>query len=76
MPRSRLQRIVAITVVPVANIAEGEHLIELLACGHHGIDHGPTWSGTNAPLHQAPRDYQYHVGRRRRCRQCVAAAQR
>jgi hypothetical protein len=63
--------IVAIIEERVADPAQYSRLVERLSCGHTGVDHGPTWQGTAAPLKHRPSQYQHLIGRKRKCRACT-----
>jgi hypothetical protein len=49
--------------------------MERLACGHEGVCHGPTWSGTATPVRRRVTQYTHYIGTRRRCTQCAAVSQ-
>ena len=70
--RYRLQPVVSIDLLPAPSPAQGELIVERLACGHAGMCHGPTWSGTAAPLRRRVAQYAHYIGTRRRCTQCQA----
>jgi len=67
-----MQPMCAIVLRPAPTPAEGELIYEQLACGHLGRCHGPTWSGTAAPLSRRPQQYTHVLGTRRRCATCAA----
>jgi hypothetical protein len=76
MPRPyRLQSVVSIDLLPAPSPAQGELVMERLACGHEGVCHGPTWSGTAALGRRRVAYYTHHIGTRRRCTRCASVGQ-
>ena len=71
---TRYVSVIAIETTPHPDPAKHSDIVERLSCGHIGINHGPTWAGTDAPLHQNPAQYAWLVGKKRRCRECGGAA--
>jgi len=74
-PPSRLQPVVRIDLIPAPSPEQGELIMERLACGHEGVCHGPTWSGTAAPVRRRVAQYTHDIGTRRRCTRCASVGQ-
>ena len=64
-----------LTLVPAPSPEQGELVMERLACGHEGVCHGPTWSGTATPVRRRVTQYTHDIGTRRRCTQCAVVSQ-
>ena len=71
---TRYRAVVAIETTPHPGPAKHSDIVERLSCGHLGVNHGPTWGGTAAPLQRHPAQYAWLVGRTRRCRTCRTTA--
>jgi hypothetical protein len=74
-PPYRLQPVVRIDLLPAPSPEQGELIMERLACGHEGVCHGPTWSGTAAPVRRRVAQYTHYIGTRRRCTRCASVGQ-
>ena len=66
--------ITEIVTIPHPNPAKAADIVERLSCGHTGVNHGPPWAGTDAPLQRRPAQYTGLIGKKRRCRECGSAA--
>ena len=70
----RYSTVVAIETISNPDIEKYRDIVERLACGHLGVNHGSTWEGTEAPLRRRPEQYAWLIGKKRQCRTCSAAA--
>jgi hypothetical protein len=74
---ARTQRyplVVGIETIPNADPAKHSDIVERLACGHFGVNHGATWKGTPSGWEQRPAQYRWLIGKKRYCRTCSQLA--
>jgi hypothetical protein len=72
--KHRYSVVVAIETIPNADLEKLSDIVERLACGHLGANHGATWEGTEAPLRRHAGQYRGLIGKKRLCRTCSALA--
>jgi hypothetical protein len=70
----RYSTVVAIETVPVPELGRYSSLIERLACGHFGANHGGIWDGGGSAPRNDPAAYEGLIGKKRQCRTCSADA--